>query len=373
MQEEKQATILVVDDEVQMVDIVERFLNSAGFTNVVKAYNGEEALEVLREEEIDLVILDILMPGTNGYEVIEQMRASEKTMLIPVIVVTALRAFEDRTKIIEIGADDFITKPYEKTELLIRVRSLLRIKLLYERLEKSIFEKNAIEKQMIQASKLAALGQLAAGVAREMRNPLGIIGTSLFYVESVLKVEDPKLKRHFGIMTSELERVRRIIDNMLAFSRQATLEVQEIDVNEILQQAVSLFWEHFRASGVETKLDLGEVSRVRFNIDELKQAVLNIMSNSMEAMPDGGTLEIRTYEEDKQVKIRFTDGGRGISSEDLPRVFDPFFTTKRPGQGTGLGLSITHSILQRHSGTIQVESELNKGTTMIFSIPSVSR
>ena len=239
---------------------------------------------------------------------------------------------------------------------------------------RDVTEKQAMQYTLIQSQKLAGLGQLSAGIAHELRNPLGIINSSLFFVKQVLgKEERPisdQLHKHMGIMQNELDRAKKIIENLLSFSRVSNQEREAVDLNELLRVTLDLMKKELLVNNIRLLTDLAELPTVYLNLDELKQAFLNVILNSTQAMPEGGELTIRSRRESpQQVVIEFCDTGSGISKEDLANVFNPFFTTKDPGVGTGLGLSLTHSFIRRAGGDLTIESELNVGTTVRVFLP----
>lgn len=226
--------------------------------------------------------------------------------------------------------------------------------------------------QYFQAQKLASLGVLAAGVAHELRNPLAIISTSLFFLSDVLSNDDQVVQKHLRIMQEEIEAARRTIEDLLNFARPSPNMICEVDPNQVLTQVLSLVDKELLRSDIEIRTRLGHVPMVVTSLDVLKHAFLNILTNAMQAMPNGGTLfiesELTTDAQGRPVVcVRFRDTGVGMSDEELAHALDPFFTTK-PG-GTGLGLSITYANLRRIGGDLRIRSKAGKGTTVELSLP----
>jgi len=238
---------------------------------------------------------------------------------------------------------------------------------------RDISERQRMEFSVIQSQKLAGLGQLSAGVAHELRNPLGIINSSLYYINSCVERDElnfnDSIRKHLGIIKSEVERSRRIIENLLSFSRISKAEVEPVDINQLLQNTLDLVQKELLVNDISLETDFARLKPLMLNLDQLKQAFLNIILNSTQAMPSGGTLSISTSVVDSMVNIKFGDTGVGISPEEISSVFNPFFTTKSPGEGTGLGLSLTHTIIQRTGGSLHIDSELDKGTVVTVKIP----
>jgi len=224
--------------------------------------------------------------------------------------------------------------------------------------------------QLLQSEKLAGIGQLAAGIAHEIRNPLGIIATSLYYLNDVLPKKKEDIKRHFQIMEAEINRCESIISNLLEFSRKPTQEFELIDVNQLLNITLSLVEKDLFVKDIKLITKFHHSPTIKANMDEIKQIFLNLILNATQAMPRGGKLEITTsITKNERARIRVVDSGTGISEKHLSKIFDPFFTTKAPGEGTGLGLTLVHNTIERWGGTIQVESQGVKGTTFTIEFP----
>lgn len=230
---------------------------------------------------------------------------------------------------------------------------------MYERLKKSSKE---LEEQLIQSSKLAALGQLSAGIAHELRNPLTSIK---ILINSVVKgggrEEDVK------VIESEIERMNNIIKQFLDFSRPAELCLSSVDVNSILKDTLNLMSYELREQNISVLSMLDEkLPRVEADKEQLKQVFLNVILNSIQAMHDGGKITLKTMPEDEYVKITIKDTGKGIPEDAKHRLFEPFFTTRT--EGLGLGLCIIKRIIDNHRGSIKIESEPGKGTTVIVKL-----
>ncbi len=227
--------------------------------------------------------------------------------------------------------------------------------------------------RLLQAEKMASLGRLAAGVAHEINNPLsGILMFASMMLEDMSE-DDPK-RKDLELIIRETMRCKEIVKSLLEFSRQSGVEMEPVDVNVILDRELKFLERQAMFSRINIVKQLNPaVPKVLGNPDQLKQVFMNIMVNAADAMPDGGTLTIRTYASAKldKVYIEFSDTGKGIPPENLGRIFDPFFTTKPVGKGTGLGLSTSYGIVKSHKGNIEVESEVGKGTTFRIELPAI--
>jgi signal transduction histidine kinase len=247
---------------------------------------------------------------------------------------------------------------------------------LYSRLEKSHKELKIsheeleqAQRQLIQSEKLASIGQLAAGVAHELNNPLGTI--TLF--SSMLKKDLPENERwekDIDLIIQEAERAAKIVKDLLSFSRETKLQPGLVNINSIIEESVSLLAQRSLFRNIQVRKDLDNSVPTTFaDPDLLKQVFFNIILNGAQAMEGKGLLRIRSqfkYEQD-MIEIQIQDTGKGISEEDQSRLFDPFFTTKE--KGTGLGLALVYGIVSKHKGTIDVQSELGKGATFVLALP----
>ncbi len=243
-------------------------------------------------------------------------------------------------------------------------------KKLSQKVKEKTKELKQSQAHLFQSEKLAGIGQLAAGIAHEIRNPLGIIATSLYYLNDVLPGKSKDVKRHFQIIDSEINRCERIISNLLEFSRKSEKELEVIDVNALLNSTLSLVEKDLFVKDIKLTKKLEDSPTIRANMDEMKQVFLNLILNATQAMPNGGRLEVATFlTENQRARIKIADSGTGIRQRHLSKIFDPFFTTKAPGEGTGLGLTLVHAIVERFGGTIQAESRNSKGTAFIIEFP----
>ncbi len=237
------------------------------------------------------------------------------------------------------------------------------------RLRSTLDELQSTQEQLLQAERLAAVGRLAASVAHELRNPLMVMRSSLFFLDRLLSSDKEWsvdiLKRYLGKVDSEIDRQTKIINDLLFFSRNRPRSLVDVDLNAILSEAVMRVT---RPESVNLSLDLDpDLPSIRADGDQVEQVFVNLISNAVQAMPDGGHLNVSTWSEDVFAVAQVTDTGVGISDEHLSGLFEPFFTTK--DHGIGLGLSVTKSIVDGHRGRIDVESTVGHGTTFSVRFP----
>lgn len=247
------------------------------------------------------------------------------------------------------------------------------VKTFSEELEKKVEERTKeleeTQAQLIQSEKLASIGELAAGVAHEINNPLGVM---LGFTQVILKKlpEDDRFHKPLTSIEREGLRCKKIIQGLLDFSRRSTLAAQPVNLNNIVNAACELIEHQMAIDNVRVvKGYAPNLPHIQADANQLQQVFVNLIKNGYQAMPQGGDLRITTRAMGNQVQAIFADSGTGISPENLKRIFDPFFTTKEVGKGTGLGLSVSYGIIESHGGKIEVESQLGVGTTFVVTLP----
>ncbi|MBU0965272.1 MAG: response regulator [Proteobacteria bacterium] len=409
--------VLVVDDEDVTRKLFCRYLSGAGYSPTCAA-SGEEALDFFAQTSFPLVLLDITMPGMSGIAVLRQLRNSESPP--EVIMVTAVDDPAVAATAHELGACGYLVKPFVKNELLIyvayalRLRELERKNLEYrDNLEQQVQERTlqleqtyrdlkASQEQLLHQEKLATIGHLAAGVAHEINNPTGYIGSNLGtltkYMGRITEyihlldgycstlppdksaelaqarknskidflVEDSK-----DILNECLEgvgRIKKIVEGLKTFSRKDQNTSCLANVNDCLENALTVAWNELKYKATVEK-DYGDIPLIRCYPNQLAQVFMNLLVNAAHAIANQGTIRIRTFTENDLIVVSIADTGCGISPENQTKIFAPFFTTKEAGVGTGLGLSIITEIVARHGGAISVESEVGKGSTFTINIP----
>ncbi len=223
------------------------------------------------------------------------------------------------------------------------------------------------QEQLILSERLAAVGQLAAGVAHEINNPLTniLLDAEILYKKGL---EDERAKDRLKEITIQVEAAARITKNLLEFARQSDLEVQPIDVIALIDKTLEML--SFQLTNIRVENDFeDDLPETKGDLTQLQQVFMNIITNAIHAMSSKGVLKIAAKREEEFIRVDISDTGSGISKEDLWRIFNPFFTTKKVGEGTGLGLSICSGIIERHKGSIDVSTELGKGSTFIVRLP----
>jgi len=248
---------------------------------------------------------------------------------------------------------------------------------LASRIEQTDREKDILNEQLLQSGKLAAIGEIAAGIAHEINNPLAIIGEEAGWMKDLLKKEDVKDSpnvREFEDCITQIKhqagRCRRITHNLLSFARKLEPKVESVTLNSLIEDVVTLVEREAKINDITiTRIFDQELPAIWTDASQLRQVFLNIINNAVDAIGRRGEITIKTHMAEDYVCAEITDTGHGIAKENLDRIFLPFFTTKPPGKGTGLGLAICYGVIEKLGGRLTVESEEDKGTTFIVCLP----
>jgi len=401
----KKKRILIVDDDTTNLQILARITQGLGH-DVIPATTGKTALAAL-DESVDMVLLDVMMPDMSGFEVLTEIRSNNLLCDLPVIMVTALTARQDRLTAVEAGANDFISKPIDMTELEIRMRSLLRFK-------ESGDELKRFQKQSALTARLEAIGQLAAGIAHEINTPAQYVSDSFEFVKEtcadfirVMVLADKwchedqqdrqgpaasmralleevdsqyifdELPKTFDRIFCGISRISNIVQAMKRFSCVGGVDKACVDINESIKTALVVAnSELLSIADIATELD-PSVASVSCIPGEINQVLLNIIVNAAHAVAevvqgttDKGKIIIKTRRVGNHAEISIKDTGPGIPENIRDKVFHLFFTTKEVGKGTGQGLAISYDIIvNKHGGTIDFESEEGAGTTFYIRLP----
>jgi len=242
-----------------------------------------------------------------------------------------------------------------------------------DEIRKSHEELKKTQVQLIQSEKLASLGQLSAGIAHELNNPLGAILLYANMLEEELDEKDPR-KEEIRTLVKEAQRCREIVKGLLDFARQTRIHLEDTDIESLLNEVISICKREIalQKKKIQIKLEVNS-PKITWSVDplQLRQALVNIALNGIEAITEEGTLTIKAGICNGKLRIDIEDTGCGIPEDNLPKIFDPFFTTKKMGKGTGLGLATTHGIVKMHKGEIHVQSKVGEGTKMTIIIPEM--
>jgi len=233
---------------------------------------------------------------------------------------------------------------------------------------RDVSERRRLQEQLRKTERIAELGTLASGMAHEIGTPMNVILGRAEYLMD--RVKEEQIKKGLQTIITQVERITRVMNQLLAFARRRQPERRALDLKDVVESSVEMFQERLARNRVEVEMALdAPCHAVHADADQMSQVLINLIMNAVQAMPDGGTLRIALAPADNMVRLTVADSGQGIPPESLEKIFDPFFTTKEFGQGTGLGLTVVKGIIEEHHGSITVESEQGKGTTLTIMLP----
>ncbi len=360
--------ILIVDDVVSNVLLLKILLTNEKF-QVCTANCGNMCIEQAKAEKPDLILLDVMMPDISGFDTATILKKDPETKDIPIIFLTALNNPSDLVHGFQVGASDFLTKPFNKEELVIRVMHQITV----------VAAKRIIEKQNREL--LATINnrdKMYSVIAHDLRSPMASIRMVLNLVVSAMSPEiiGPELFELLDKANRESEEVHDLLDNLLKWTKSQTgrlnVVLQDLDLNDIIPGVVDIFEMIAQTKKIKVKLDIPATPLlVRADNDMLKTVVRNFMSNAIKFSPEESTIEISMCAEGDFAKISVTDHGVGIAADRIDSIFHKGETTYGTGgeEGSGLGLQLCQDFARKNGGDVMVESVEGKGSTFSVLVP----
>ena len=344
--------ILIVDDVVSNVLLLKVLLKNLNY-QIATANDGLQALSAVETEKPDLILLDVMMPGLNGFEVAEKLKENPETRDIPIIFLTALNATSDVVRGFKAGANDFISKPFHKEELLIRVSHQISL----------IAARRIIIRQTEELQRtISGRDKLYSVIAHDLRSPIGSI----------------KMVLNMLLLNRMTEEVFSLLDNLLKWTKsqigRLNVVYQQFDLVPIIQGGIEIFSIAAELKNIRLRVEIPDTLEVYADCDMMKTVIRNLISNAMKFTPEGGDITIRVRQDDAQAAIvEVSDSGCGISKENQAKLMKPSthfstFGTKNE-EGSGLGLLLCQDFATKNGGRLWFESEEGKGSTFSFSIP----
>ncbi len=367
------AKILIVDDNVDTVELLTKRFHAEGY-DTSEAYDGEQALQQVVEYQPDIILLDIMMPKIDGYEVSKRLKSYDNTKHIPIIMLSAKARVPDKIKGLDLGADDYIVKPFDYRELSQRVKYWVTVKV---EVEERLTKIRQLEKELIQSERLAAVGQTVASLAHYVKNILFGLKGGVYLVDEAFKENDTdSLKDGWDLVESNMGRISGLVLDLLEYSRERKPEYEKCFPNEIADDVCKLTQESAKEYSIEIIKDFDpSMGEAVMDPKGIHRCLLNLVSNAIDACIYDSNEEkkwvvrVKTIlEDDGMVRFEVSDNGCGMDEETKKKLFTGFFTTKE-GRGTGLGLLNTQKIAQEHGGTITVNSQLGQGSTFTIRMP----
>lgn len=410
--------ILIVDDSPTNATVLLAMLQQSGF-NVVVANSGETALEKLEMMSPSLILLDVMLPEMDGFELCCRLKAAEATRDIPVIFMTSLSKTEDKVKGLSLGAVDYITKPLQKEEVLARVNVHLKLrnlnKQLEERTEELTVALDQLQQSQVRLTKMSTLGQLLTGVAHEINNPIGSLSANASYASTYIrefiehirlyqqKATDTEIAAHAEeieldyliedlshIMTSMQEsasRIKNLSESLRISSRNDTEDKITFDLHQCFESTLLILNHRLKANGKQPEIkvvkDYGDLPMVHCFPGLLNQVFMNLLANAVDALRESTQKHSWSDKANPQIRIqtalsaertnaviRIQDNGVGIPKKIQQKIFEYAFTTKPIGKGTGLGLAIARQIIvEKHGGFLEVNSTPGEGAEFVIKLP----
>ena len=379
--------VLLVDDEPSIRLTMGEFLKRAGYSVLIA--QDYDSAAVHKAEDLDVAVVDINLPGKSGIQLLQKL-CDDDYNYVPVIMITGEPNLSVIPEIVRAGAYDFIAKPIIKDVLLKAVaraaekkrltdeKRMLEqeIKRYAEELEMRVDERTAelveTHKRLVTQERIAALGRAAAQVAHEVKNPLaGLLLYSLHLKSKATNFSESETYLVDKIVETINHLISRV-EQILSFARPVSLSVRPGNVSQFIKDILELLRPQLTANKVDVRLSLGQEPAYAM-VDEasIRGALMNLILNAIEAMPDGGTLSIAIDQTDDTLRVEITDTGRGIAEEEVKKIFEPFYTTK--AQGLGLGMPYAKKIIDQHGGAISVNSRPGEGTTISATLPAPAK
>jgi DNA-binding response OmpR family regulator/anti-sigma regulatory factor (Ser/Thr protein kinase) len=369
---EKKPRVLAVDDQRDALRLLQIRLQNAGF-DCLTAGDGANALELLGKEPVDIIILDVMMPQMDGYEVCRRLKSDERTKDIPVIFLTAKFEMEDKVRGLEVGGHDYLSKPVEQPELLARTKSALRVKQLQDQLKERISLQQTIsqlQQGMLSEHWQKTLGQLAASLAHEINNPLAAaLGSAqLLAMDESL---DKNVLDRLMIIDRSLQRAGQKLRSLLLIA-QNTRHAQTISVGQMVDDLATIVNFQVVVNKVAMHTDLDDSCMWQGIASELARAVLYVINNAIEAVGAGvqsPTITLKVAPGATYNEVRIIDNGPGIPVDLRNRVFEPFFTTKAQPH-VGVGLFLANKMIQNAGGRIELHTPASgQGAEVVIFLP----
>ena len=391
------ADFLIVDDEPINLTLLQKILRSAGYSRLRTTTEPRKVAELIAEKEPDIILLDLQMPHLDGFALLKQLKeALPIDSYLPVLVLTADAMPQTKMRALSSGAHDFLTKPFNPAEVVQRVGNLLQTRFLHlqakeqnrnlealvsertKELEDAVRELKTTREKAIQQERLNAFGTMASGVTHDFNNALAIIlgFSEVALIECEGKMRRPELEAHIQAIINAGLDASRMIKRLREFYRPGAKNEPRavVNVNDLIEQAIATTRPKWHAESlgaeilIELQTDLQDTPPLLADASEMRDALMNLIFNAVDAMPNGGTIRLSSCFVDGRVIVQVRDGGIGMPEEVRKHCLEPFFTTKGEA-GTGLGLAMVYGIVERHDGELEIESMPGLGTTFILSFP----
>lgn len=364
-------TLLVVDDNPKNLQIVALILRELNYKLII-ATDGKSAVDLVERARPDLILLDVMMPGMDGFDTCKMIKSKPANDNIPVIFLTALSEKVNTVKGFEVGGVDYMVKPFNKEELVTRIKTHLELKFTRDKLQKTT--DNLIELNSIKDKLFSIIGH-------DLRSPVGSLKMMLdFLSKNPAITGNPAIKGNFDIMTQTADELYSLLENLLGWAKSQSgnlnFESELIDLPAVSNSIFLLYKGYLQQKKLNFEQHIEEGMVVFTDMNMLKTVLRNLVSNAIKFSPEGGTVTLSAKKQGDLIHISISDTGVGILPENIPKLFDEkqHFSTYGTNKesGSGLGLNLCHSFIQNNNGRIWVESEVGKGSSFTFELPATN-
>jgi len=332
-----------------------------------------QAVAAFQEQFFPILVTDWMMPEMDGPELCQSIRDADLPGYVYILLLTAREASEDIVAGLESGADDFLKKPFRQPELKARLATGVRILNLERNLKHTLQDLETTRDMLVQSEKLAAIGQLAAGLAHEILNPTNIVSMRLHLLNMTEKLSQHG-REAINICKEQLERIVNITRSLGKFSRKSCKSVVKSDINDLISHILHLLGPQLNFENISTSIGLSnDLPLIPLDRELFEEVALNIIANAVSAMSDRPAkkliIETDLPDPGDYIRIRIADNGPGIAQEALTKIFDPYYSTKAADKGTGLGLFLSYGIIREQGGRLWVENNAVVGASFYIDLP----
>jgi signal transduction histidine kinase len=357
------ARVLVVEDNPEL----NRFLAGAlgEFYDVETAADGDEGLAKALSSRPDLIVTDLMMPGMRGDRLIRELRRQPGFADVPIVVLSARADEALRIELLRDGAQDYVTKPCAAEELLARVGTFIELQRRERALQAALIELRETQDEVVRCEQLAVLGRLAAGVAQELRHPLGVVGNSVVYLGLVLRDAGADVRAHLSVMSAQLAVAETIVADLVAYTHRQPPQRRSAGLGPVIDEQIQRLGP-LDGVTIERRVP-GDLPGVEIDELQISQLLFHLLRNAMQAVDGRGRIVVAASCDGDAVRVDVGDDGPGIDAERQARIFEPLFST-RP-RGLGLGLAVSRDLAEAHGGTLSVSSEPGRGAIFSLRLP----
>ncbi|MCT4618596.1 MAG: hybrid sensor histidine kinase/response regulator [Marinisporobacter sp.] len=379
----KKTKILIVDDSQLNLKIIEDVMKKNGYDPILVS-QGHDVFRHAKEEKPELILLDIIMPKIDGYKVCEILKGNEQTKDIPIIFLTGQSNIEDVAKGFEVGAVDYINKPFHEVELIARVKTHLQLKKLHDQLKKSNKQLQKMNEELLKANEIIQYNKLQteffANISHEFRTPLNLIFSTIQLFELCMQDSlDMKDNKYIKIMKQNCYRLLRLVNNLIDITKIDSgyfeIQLQNHNIVQIVENVTLSISEYIERNDLQLIFDTDvEEKMIACDVDKIERIILNLLSNAIKFTKTGGNIFVKIHDKKEYVVISVKDTGKGIPKDKIDTIFKRFMqidkSLSRKKEGSGIGLSLVKALVEMHKGKIFVKSEYGKGTEFIIELPA---